>query len=176
VQVAADAPTPNHDPHHQVLMRTATAEAPAAETPETKPIVAAAAAPTFVAAKNALYAKANARLRAAPSTAGDVVAKLPANAPLRVLARSTDGAWWQVALADGRTGYVHRDAAAEVRATTRLPSTTAAVAVATRQPAPAGRSQGSLAFMSEAMNWLADKAGTTGTGAPSGPKVVRTER
>jgi uncharacterized caspase-like protein len=168
----ADAATPNHDPHHQILMRTATAAAPAPVAAEATAMIATAA-PTFVAAKSALYAKPNARLRAAPSITAEIVTKLTTNAPLRVMARSTDGAWLQVALADGRTGYVHHDAAAEYRVATKL----SPVSVATNQPAPAGRSQASLGFVSEAMNWLADQAGTSGDGAAgAAPKIVRTER
>jgi uncharacterized caspase-like protein len=178
----ADAATPNHDPHHLTLVRTATvAASPAAgatasvETAEAKPVVAAGTVPTFVAAKNALYAKANARLRAAPSTNADVVAKLAGNASLTAIAHSTDGAWWQVAMADGRTGYMHRDAVTEYRVASKLPATTLPVA-SVQQARPAQQRPNSLGFVSEAMNWLADAAGTAGTGAPNGQKVVRTER
>ncbi|MES1151217.1 MAG: caspase family protein, partial [Dongia sp.] len=189
----ADAGTPNHDPRHLALMRAATAQPEAAPmqavaaaplpttaTPEMKPalkpVAKAAAAPTFVAAHDTLYAKSNARLRAAPSTTADVAAKLLANVPLRALARSTDGAWWQVALADGRTGYVHRDAVAVYRVANKLPTTTMPVAAAAPKPAPVqSRGQSPLGFVSEAMNWLANAAGTAGTGAPP-PKVTRAQR
>ncbi len=118
--------TPNHDPHHVSLMPTA-APVPAesaAWTPvilRAEPEVAAPPAPTFVTADNMLYARANARLRAAPSTAAGVLAKLAANAPLRAIARSTDGAWWQVSLAGKRTAYVHRDAVTKYRVATMKP-------------------------------------------------------
>ncbi len=62
----------------------------------------------------------------------------------------------------------------EYRTATKLPGTTTPVSVATARPA-AGRVQGSLGFVNEAMNWLATQAGTAGTGTPA-PKVVRTER
>jgi len=187
--LVADAGTPNHDPHHATLVRTATAQPD--PTPATAPTQIAAVAPlptaevksaaktavpTFVAANTALYAKSNARLRAAPSINADVSAKLLANAPLRALARSTDGAWWQVALADGRTGYVHRDAVTAYAAAKKLPVTTLPVAAAQPKPAPVQpRGQAPLGFVSEAMNWIANAAGTAGTGAPP-PKVIRAQR
>jgi SH3-like domain-containing protein len=175
-----DGATPNHDPHHLVLVRTAvqaeTVAPPVGETANPQPAPKAAAVPTFVAAKNTLYAKANARLRAAPSTAADVVTKLAANAPLRAVARSTDGAWWQVALADGREGYVHRDAVTGYRPAPILPTTTVPVAVAAPQRVPmSARPHGPLGFVNDAMNWLANAAGTAGSSVV-GPKVVRTER
>jgi hypothetical protein len=176
----ADAGTPNHDPHHLTLLRTAAVATPAqapqvTAAAEVKPAIATLSAPVFVAANDALYAKSGSRLRIAPSATADIVAKLAANVPLRAIARSTDGAWWQVALADGRTGYTHRDAVSEYRAAAKLPATTSPAAFATTQPVPVRRAQGSLGFVNEAMNWIANAAGTAGTGAPSGPKVVRTE-
>jgi hypothetical protein len=141
---------------------------------ETKPAVASV--PTFVAAHDVLYAKSSARLRAAPSTAADVVAKLASNVPLRTLARSTDGLWWQVALADGRTGYMHRDAVTPYRVAAKLPSTPKPVAVAGPQPQPATpHAQGPLGFVGEAMNWLANAAGTAGAGAPTAPRAIRAQ-
>jgi uncharacterized caspase-like protein len=189
----ADASTPNHAPRHETLIRTAAvAPAPAeAEAAEVKPAAAAAepavatpaipaaAAPTFLAADTALYAKSNARLRAAPSTGAVIVFKLVTNAPLRAIARSTDGAWWQVAMANGRTGYIHRDAVTDYRVATRLPATTVPVSFAAAQPmpsAPGRRGQGPLGLVNEAMNWLAGAAGTAGTGAPATPKITRSER
>jgi hypothetical protein len=166
--------TPNHDPHHDVLVRTTAEAAPKAETAATKPILAAASAPVFVAANGALYAKSSARLRAAPSTTADVVAKLAANAPLRAIARSTDGAWWQVALADGRTGYMHREAVADERVAMTLPATTKPVTVASTQAAtPVYRSAGSVGLVDQAMGWLSNVAARPGAAAP---KIVRTER
>jgi hypothetical protein len=172
-QVAAAA-TPNHDLHHDTLVRTTGEAAPKAETAAAKPILAATSEPVFVAANSALYAKSSARLRAAPSTTADVVAKLAANAPLRAMARSTDGAWWQVALADGRTGYMHREAVADYRVAVKLPATTKPVTVASTQTAaPVYRSAGPAGLVDQAIGWLANVAGGPGTGAP---KVVRTER
>jgi Bacterial SH3 domain len=167
--------TPNHDPHHVRLIQAGAAPVPA-ETGAWNPVTLRAepevAGPSFVAADTMLYARANARLRAAPSTAAAVVAKLAANAPLRAIARSTDGAWWQVSLADRRTGYVHQDAVTKYRMAKAKPmAATAPVAAASPQPAPAQRSQGLLGLVDEAMNWLADVAGRGST-----PKIIRAER
>jgi len=182
----AEVATPNHDPHH--VSPTWTVAAPvsaetAAANPvilRAEPVVAAPSAPAFVAADNVLYARANARLRAAPSTAAGVVAKLAANAPLRAIARSTDGAWWQVSLAaspdqQGRTGYVHRDAVTTDQVVkTKRPAAAAPEAAASPRPVPARRSQDPLVLVKQAMNWLANAAGTAGTGAPR-PIVTRSE-
>jgi hypothetical protein len=171
----ADAATPNHDPRHLTLTRNAEASAASAPVAEEMKPVAASAAPTFVAASNALYAKSNARLRAAPNTTADVVTKLSANMPLRAVARSTDGAWWQVALADGRTAYAHRDAVTEYRAATKLPATTmpVAVAAAASQPATVRRKPGTLGLVDQAVGWLSNVANSGSAGAP---KAIRTER
>jgi hypothetical protein len=181
-QQVADAATPNHDPHHETLVRTAAASvaltqpvavaAPASE--EIKP-VAASSVPTFVTLHNALYAKSNARLRAAPSTTAEVVAKLTANAPLRGVARSTDGVWWQVALADGRTAYARRDAVTEYHVASKLPATTMPVALAAQQPKPVRRMSGAVGLVDQAMGWLANVAASSGPGGTA-PRVIRTER
>jgi hypothetical protein len=183
--------TPNHDLQHGSLMATVTAPGPAETagwSPEilrAEPEVAASPAPpanlAFVAADTVLYAKANARLRAAPSTAAGIVAKLADSAPLHAIARSTDGAWWQVSLADqsgpdqpGRTGYVHRDAVTKYQVVKLTPPvTTAPVAAAYPQPVSVRRSHGLLGAVDEAMNWLTDAAGR-----PQGAtkKSLRAER
>lgn len=177
VEVSAAA-TPNHDPHRLSLKPGEAVSTPvelAAWNPEllrAEPEEAAAPpAPDFAAADTTLYARANARLRAAPSTGADVVAKLAANAPLRAVARSTDGVWWQVSLAtpsdaDGRTAFVHRDAVSTYRTAAPL------VVAASPQPAPARRSQDLLGVMNQATSWLADM-----TGLPPGTprKTVRPE-
>jgi hypothetical protein len=183
--------TPNHDPQHGSLTAIVTAPLPAETagwSPEilrAEPEVAASPAPptnlAFVAADTVLYAKANARLRAAPSTAAGIVAKLADSAPLHAIARSTDGAWWQVALADqsgpdqpGRTGYVHRDAVTKYQVVKLTPPvTTAPVAAAYPQPVSVRRNQGLLGAVDEAMNWLTDAAGRP-QGATT--KSLRAER
>jgi hypothetical protein len=167
--------TPNHDAHQVCLMTSAgvsdelTAWDPVMLRAEPEAAVAA-----FVAVDTMLYAKADARLRAGPSTAAGVVTKLAADAPLRAIARSSDGVWWRVSLADKRIGYVRRDAVTKyLLAKTTPPASTAAVAAVTPEPVaePARRSQGLLGFADEAMNWLADVA-ARGTA----PKVIRSER
>jgi hypothetical protein len=132
---------------------------------------------SFVAADTTLYAKDSARLRAAPSTAADVVTKLPADAPLRATARSTDGSWWRVSLAGGRKGYVNEAVVTEVRMAQAKPqpASTPVVAEASRpvsaQPEWKRRSQALFGYVDKSMSWLADQAG----GGPA-PKVVRSER
>jgi hypothetical protein len=181
---AADIATPNHDPHHLGAMQAAAAPASAATPPGTtsadaetvraEPVAAAPSAPVFVPADNTLYAKAYARLRAAPSTASDVMAKLAANAPLRATARSSDGLWWRVTLADRRIAYVHRDAVTEYQVATTLPATTAPVAAASPPPpVPVRRDRGPLGFVDQAINWIANVASQS-----SGPprKVIRAQR
>jgi uncharacterized protein YraI len=46
------------------------------------------------------------RLRQSPGTAGSVITNLAALTPLNVIGRTTDSAWIQVALNDGRSGWV----------------------------------------------------------------------
>jgi hypothetical protein len=187
--------TPNHDPHHLTLavatpnhdprrmdglspdMASLAAEAIAAN-PEPQlagPEVAAPPAPSFIAADAMLLAKANARLRAAPSTAAGVLKKLAANAPLHAVARSSDGLWWRVALADKRVGYVHRDAVtrdlvARATAPASMPPTTVAAA---SSPPSARRAQGVLGYVNDAMNWLTDMAYRP---SRPQPRVSRSER
>lgn len=177
--------TPNHDSHHAAAQVETSAFIPEILRAEPELAIVSTAtlppAPAFTAATTTLYAKANARLRAAPSTDADVVAKLPASAPLRATARSTDGAWWQVSLADGRAGYVRRDAVTktQVMAKTNLPPTTApasasaSVAAMFPQPVPVRSRRTVFGTVEEAMNWLVDASGGT-DGTP--PKLIRPER
>jgi uncharacterized protein YgiM (DUF1202 family) len=116
---------------------------------------------TFVDAETKLYAKENARLRAAPSTSAEILTKLTADAPLRAVARSSDGAWWKVSLDGGRTGYVHRNVVSKTRlATTQpAPAPMPVIAVAATQPESAKRSDGLLGYVDQTMNWFVDTAG-----------------
>jgi hypothetical protein len=176
-QLTAEAvTTPNHDPLHFHAMPSVAANLVLLRA---EPEAAAPSALAFVATDTNLYAKASARLRAAPSTAADVLTTLTADAPLHAIARSTDGAWWQVSLADpssqqGRTGYVHRNAVTKspVLLAKATPVTLAPVAVAYPRPAPvpARSNRDLLGFADEAMNWVTDMAGRG-----SAPKIVRTE-
>jgi hypothetical protein len=200
----SEVATPNHDPHHGRLRSPSAAEtaeapdqAPADAKPkpsfalsmmtlraEPEPVAAMPEppaarpepAPAFAAADKTLYARDRARLRAAPSTTADVLAELAADAPLRAVARSSDGAWWRVSLDGGRTGYIHRVAVTDVRAVKAKPPAAPApvFAVAAPQPAPARRGQGLrdyLDYVDQTMTWLADQAG-----GGSAPKMIRPER
>jgi hypothetical protein len=176
----ADLATPNHGARHAAALRAAAAETVAAApapvpsrvaTDAAKP--AEADAPVFIAAGRSLYARPGSRMRAAPSTASGIVAKLATNAALRAIARSADGDWWQVALADGRTGYVHRQAISEAPILAKLPATTRPVTVATTRPAPRRQNgvKSGIGFVDEAMSWLSNAAAA---GGPA-PKTVRTQ-
>jgi hypothetical protein len=193
--------TPNHDPSdarptpsfamNPVTLQaepeptappTAVSTAPPTAASAAPPTAASAAPPTapstaaFVGADTMLYAKDNARLRAAPNTAADVLAKLAADAPLRAVARSTDGAWWQVSLAGGRVGYVHRAAVTQTRVVTTKPSAapTPVAAFASPQPVSARRSLGFgvrlPGSVDEAVDWFVDAANRG-----SAKTVIRTE-
>jgi hypothetical protein len=147
----------------------ATAEAKSAAPQPAAPIVA-----NFVVTrKTLLYARDNARLRAGPSTSSEVLAKLIANSPLSAVARSSDGAWWQVELGGGRIGYIHRAAVTNERIeTAELPTMAMPAAVTPpAQPAPASRRPGLLGYVDETVDWFNDTA-ATGTA----PKTIRPER
>lgn len=185
--------TPNRDPHDLGLAPPPTAAAAAVATPNhdanrmqatpsfalnpgglrAEPEAAALSAPAFVGTDTMLYAKDSARLRAAPSTAADLLTTLAADTPLRATARSSDGAWWRVSLAAGRTGYIHQTAVTQHRVAKAKPPVAPAPAVAVASPPPvsARRSQGLLGYVDETMNWLADTAGRG-----SAPTIARTER
>jgi len=147
----------------------------------TQAVTPSAPAPTFIATDTPLYAKGNARLRAAPSTGADVVTKLAADAPLRATARSSDGAWWRVSLAGGRIAYVNQAVVSQTRVvkaqpqqqatTASAPVTTAASRPVKAQPEWKRQSQEFFGYVDKSMSWLADQAG----GGPA-PKVVRSER
>lgn len=179
---AADIATPNHDTNHRDMIATGAVLAP--DLPASadaaivlaEPVATAPSIPAFIAADGTIYAKANARLRSAPSTASEVVAKLAANAQLHATGRSTDGLWWQVPLGDQRIAYIHRDAVTTSRAPIKLlPVETEPVAMAADRPAPmpVQRRQGPLDLVNNAIDWVVDAA--THPKGPA-PKAVRTER
>lgn len=70
--------------------------APTAQVPSTP-------APTLQASVNSLY---GANLRAAPTTAAEVVVLLPNQTELTVLGRLENGEWFLVQIADGREGWI----------------------------------------------------------------------
>ena len=157
--VATTAPVaaPNRGPSHvgpipPIMNTPATPAAPPAE-----PQPAASSAPAFASIDATLYARRNARLRAAPSTTADVLKKLAADAPLHAVARSADGAWWQVSLAGGGAGYVNRAAVSKERIAKAKPAAAASTTVAAG-PQPAQRSQGMLVYVDQAVSWINDAA------------------
>jgi uncharacterized caspase-like protein len=114
--------------------------------------------PVFVAMTRSLFAKPGSRLRAEPSTEALVVAKLPANAEIRAVARSKDGTWYEVATKQGRTAFIHADAVTDYRAA--KPKQAAAPAQsAAYAPQPVATSTGAKAktgigVVDDALNWL----------------------
>jgi len=183
--------TPNHDPLRVRRVPPAVVETAATPNHDARPLSplpslalnpsllraepepAAPSAPDFVGTDTVLYAKGGARLRAAPATAAEILAKLAVDTPLRAVARSSDDAWWRVALSGGRVGYVHRTAVTQSRAAKPAPpaASSPVVAAAAPQPAPARRSQSFRGYVDETMNWFIDAA-AHGTA----PTVIRTER
>ncbi len=188
--------TPNHDPHRIQPAAPVAAEPLAVEPVATQaaavrtvdPISSLAlnsvalraepepgttSAPPLVAADTMLYAKEDARVRAAPSMTAEVLAKLDANAPLRATGRSTDGAWWRVPLGDGRIGYVHRAAVTPDRVAKAKPGAAPVpvVAAAPQRVVPTRRSPGFLGYVDQTVDWFVD---TAAKGSP--PTVVRPER
>lgn len=194
--------TPNHDPNRMAPPQPASVEPEivvAALPPATIAPTAAAATvspptlesvaqwagpepgtppvPTFVTTDTKLYARDNARLRAAPSMAADVLATLDADAPLRATARSTDGIWWRVPLGDGRLAYVHKTAVTRNLMAKAKPNqkpvgaSTPIAAVAPAQPAPSRRNDGFLGYVDQTVDWFVD---TAARGSP--PTLTRPER
>jgi uncharacterized caspase-like protein len=127
-----------------------------------------AANPVFVAMTRNLFAKSGSRLRAEPSTEASVVAKLSANAEIRTVARSKDGAWYEVATKQGRTAYIHADAVTDFRAAKpkqyAAPAQTAAFSPL---PAPSGaKAKTGIGMVDQALNWLSSNAAANGNNAP----------
>ncbi|HVZ00984.1 MAG TPA: caspase family protein [Dongiaceae bacterium] len=88
--------------------------------------------PAFDAVDRQIFARDQARLRAAPDMKAEVIGRAAANAALRATGRSQDGAWWRIAMADGRTGYV----AASVVTEQPVAAPAAAAPSAPASPAP----------------------------------------
>ena len=130
------------------------------------------AAPAFVGAETMLYAKSNARLRAAPNTTADILSRLAVNEPLHAVARSADGAWWRVSLAGGRRGYVYRTAVTtSLIVKTKPPAAgPAPVEMAEVPQAATRRRDGVLGYVDDTMDWFVDTAGQG-----RAPTVVRPE-
>jgi uncharacterized protein YraI len=62
--------------------------------------------PTALPAAQVCATCSQLRLRSLPGTAGDVITMLAAGTPLAIIGRTTDNAWVQVVLDDGRNGWV----------------------------------------------------------------------
>jgi uncharacterized protein YgiM (DUF1202 family) len=126
-----------------------------------------AASPVFVTLTRSLFAKPGSRLRAEPSKDASVVAKLPANAEIRAVARSKDGAWYEVATRQGKTAYIHADAVTDFRAADKpKKSVPPAKTLAFNPPQPAApapqvRSQTGIGMVDKALNWLQSNAGAS---------------
>jgi carboxyl-terminal processing protease len=75
--------------------------------------VAQPVATGFIAQSQTVYAKSGGQVRAEPNGGAALVSKLPTNAEVTATGISTDGKWWRVALADGRTGYMHKTVVSE---------------------------------------------------------------
>lgn len=148
----------------------------ASAAPEAKDTEATKAEPVFVTMTRSLYAKPGSRLRAEPSTAASVVAKLPANAEIRAVARSKDGSWYEVATKQGKTAYIHADAVTAFRAAkakkAAAPSQVATFAPQPVAPAPVAGSKTGIGVVDQALNWL---QANSGNGRPA-PETVRASR
>jgi uncharacterized caspase-like protein len=127
-----------------------------------------AAKPVFVAMTRSLFAKSGSRLRAEPSTEASIVAKLPANAEIRAVARSKDGAWYEVATKQGRTAYIHADAVADFRtAKPKQPAAPVQTVAFSPKPATTGpKAKTGIGLVDQALNWLSSSAPSNGATAP----------
>jgi uncharacterized caspase-like protein len=87
----------------------------------------------FIAQSQTVYAKSGGQVRSEPAANASLMSKLQTNTVVTATGISTDGKWWRVALADGRTGYMHKTVVSE------QPLQTASAALA--QPAQAAQPQ-----------------------------------
>jgi uncharacterized caspase-like protein len=174
-ELVAKAPAESGAP----VVRQAEAAAPVAETGPAPVAVAEAETakpkPAFVAATRSLFAKSGSRLRAEPSKNASIVAKLPANAEIRAVARSADGAWWEVS-AKGRTAYIHADAVSDFRAA-KAPKRTTQPQTAALPPKPTARTtakkpETGIQLVDNALTWLSQAS----DGSGPAPTVTRASR
>ncbi len=122
--------------------------------------------PVFVALTRSLFAKSGSRLRAEPSTDASVVAKLTANAEIRAVGRSQDGAWYEVATRQGKTAYIHADAVSDFRPAGKpkpaaMPVKPAAFAPQPVASAPRPKAQTGIGMVDQALKWLQSGSGVT---------------
>jgi len=143
---------------------------------DTKSAPAEEAKPVFVAMTRSLFAKSGSRLRAEPSTAASVVAKLPANAEIRAVARSKDGAWYEIATRQGQTAYIHADAVSTYRAAKPKPPVALAQTVSYGSKpvatVPVAQPKTGIAVVDQALNWLTSNSAKS----QPGPDRVRASR
>jgi uncharacterized protein YgiM (DUF1202 family) len=137
----------------------------AAVESKTKDESAAEMQPVFVAMTRSLFAKSGSRLRAEPSKDASVVAKLPANAEIRAVGRSKDGAWYEVATTQGKTAYIHADAVSDFRAAPKpakpFGSAAQTVSFAPQPVATTARTRAKtgIGVVDQALNWLQSNSG-----------------
>jgi len=132
-----------------------------------------AAKPVFVTMTRSLYAKPGSRLRAEPSTDASVIAKLPANAEIRAVARSKDGDWYEVATRQGQTAYIHADAVSDYRAAPPKRAATVPAYAAAPKPSAvrtAPHAKTGIQVVDQALNWLSSNS------AGAAPPVTRSSR
>jgi len=67
----------------------------------------------FIAQNQTVYAKSGGQVRKEPNGKADLVSKLQTNTEVMATGISTDGKWWRVQTADGRTGYMHNSVVSE---------------------------------------------------------------
>ena len=133
--------------------------------------------PVFLAMTRSLFAKSGSRLRAEPSTASSVVAKLPANAEIHAVARSKDGTWYEVATKQGQTAFIHADAVTDFRAAKPPKQSWASVQTVSYSPqpvvtGPVGKAKTGIGVIDQALNWLQTNSGK----GHSAPDTVRAGR
>ena len=83
---------------------------------------------SFIVQNQTVYAKGGGQVRAAPEGGADLMAKLPTNTEVNATGISSDGKWWRVKIADGRTGFMHKTVVSE------QPAQVASAAPAQPQP------------------------------------------
>lgn len=120
--------------------------APAASSAAPPAPTAPAALPEFQAITQPIYTRERTRLRATPDKNGEVLTRVAANVALKASGRSADGAWWRVAMDDGRTAYVAASAVSDQPPPAPAPAQVAApVTPAPATPAPSPAQQASSA-------------------------------
>jgi len=92
-----------------------------------------AAGIAFIAQSQTVYAKGGGQVRGEPNGSADLLAKLPTNTEVTATGVSTDGKWWRVAMADGKTGYMHKSVVSEKPLAAPVDKTVASAAPADQE-------------------------------------------